>query len=55
MLPEAVAMFAGRAPMVKVKEAVVDPAVMVTALSPVRSAVGVHDQLPLASAVAETD
>ena len=50
----AVATLAGSAPIVRVKEAVVAPEVMVTLLSPARSAVGVQDQLPLASAVAET-
>ena len=52
---EAVAIFAGRAPIVKVKLAVVEADVMVIALSPVRSVVGVQDQLPLLSAVDAID
>jgi len=47
------AMLAGTAPIVNVKAAVVDPDVMETALSP-ESVVGVQDQLPVPSAVAET-
>ena len=50
-----VAISAGRSPIVRVKAAVVDPEVMVTELSPERSLAGIQDQLPLASAVAETD
>ncbi len=48
------AMFAGSEPMVSLKETVVEPDVMLTVLSPDKSAVGVHDQLPEALAVAET-
>lgn len=46
------AMLAGRSPIVRVKLTVVAPEVTVTALSPERAVVGVHDQLPEASAVA---
>ena len=52
---EELAISAGKSPIVKVKTAEVDPEVMETALSPERSAEGVHDQLPEESAVAETD
>ncbi len=47
------AILAGRAPIVRVKLAVVAPDVIETALSP-ESAAAVHDQLPVPSAVAET-
>ena len=55
VLPEAVAMFAGTSPIVSVNVTVVEPEVIVTGLSPKRSFVGVQDQLPDESAVAETD
>ena len=55
MLALALAILAGSTPIVKVKVTVVEPDVIVTGLSPERSAAGVHDQLPLASAVAVTD
>lgn len=48
------AILAGAAPIVRVKLAVVVPEVIETAVSPVRVA-AVHDQLPVESAVAETD
>ena len=52
--PLAVAILSGTDPMVKVKEIVVDPEVRLTGLSPERSLLGVHDQFPEESAVAET-
>lgn len=52
-LDVAAEMLAGSGPTVRVKLAVVEPAVMVTGLSP-ESVVGVQDQLPDPSAVAET-
>lgn len=51
---EAVAMLAGTDPMLSVNETVVDPAVIVTGTAPERAVVGVQDQLPDASVVAET-
>ena len=53
--PDAVAMLSGTLPIVSIKDTVVDPEVIVTELSPERSAAGVHDQFPEESAVAETD
>jgi hypothetical protein len=48
------AIFAGRAPIVRIKVTVVAPEVIVTALSPASAVIGVHDQLPDPSAVALT-
>lgn len=49
------ATLAGKLPIVRVNDTVLEPDVIVTGLSPERSLVGVHDQLPEESAVAETD
>ncbi len=55
VLAEAEATLSGTSPMVSVNDAVDEPEVIVTGLSPERSVAGVQDQLPEVSAVAVTD